>query len=176
MISCCWFFPLEQILETWLWRMKARGSEVLHEEPFCVISKPTKLSPLAVVWTLVRWELVFWSICLLWWSLRGRNPPTQLALGSSSSWRTGHTKALCDGVITVATQTWGICQFCNWQLRMVAMSCSPQVTMPWNYPPKHINMFTIQKWEGRLYGCKRLLLKAGNYKRNDYPASLGHLC
>lgn len=33
-------------------------SEVLDEEPLCVISKPTKLSPLAVVWTLVWWELV----------------------------------------------------------------------------------------------------------------------
>lgn len=32
---------------------------MLHEEPLCAISKPTKLSPLAVVWTLVRWELVF---------------------------------------------------------------------------------------------------------------------
>lgn len=32
-----------------------------------------------------RWcggNLFVWSICLLWWSLRGRNPPTQLAFGS----------------------------------------------------------------------------------------------
>lgn len=35
---------------------------MLHEERLCVISKPTKLSPLAVVWMLVWWELV----CLLY--------------------------------------------------------------------------------------------------------------
>lgn len=31
---------------------------MLYEERLCVISKATKLSPLAVVWTLVWWELV----------------------------------------------------------------------------------------------------------------------
>lgn len=70
--------------ETWLWMIKAGGSEVLHEEPLCVISKP----PNCHRWQLFgRWcggNLFAWSICLLWWSLGrgGGDPPTQLALGS----------------------------------------------------------------------------------------------
>lgn len=85
----------------------------------------------------------FWSICLLWWSLRGETLPLNWDVGIQSGWRTGHTKALCDGVITVTAQTWGMCQLCNWQLGMVAMSCTPQVTMAWNHPPPpNNNMFT----------------------------------
>lgn len=68
--------------ETWLWRMKARGSEVLHEQRLCAISKPTKLSPLAVVWTLVWWELVCLVYLFVVMVSEGGNPPTQLALGS----------------------------------------------------------------------------------------------
>lgn len=45
--------------------------------------------------------------CLLWWSLRGeRVPPTQLPLVPGI----GHTKAQCDGVITVAAQSCRMCQ------------------------------------------------------------------
>lgn len=61
--------------------MKARGSEVIHEEPLCVISKPTKLSPLAVVWMLVWWELVCLVYLFVVMVAEGGNPPTQLALG-----------------------------------------------------------------------------------------------
>ena len=62
--------------------MKARGSEVLHEEPLCVISKPTKLSPLAVVWTLVWWELVCLVYLFVVMVAEGGHPAAQLALGS----------------------------------------------------------------------------------------------
>lgn len=55
---------------------------MLHEEPLCAISKPTKLSPLAVVWTLVRWELVCLVYLFVVMVSEGGNPPTQLALGS----------------------------------------------------------------------------------------------
>lgn len=55
---------------------------MLHEEPLCAISKPTKLSPLAVVWTLVWWELVFLVYLFVVMVSKGGSPPTQLALGS----------------------------------------------------------------------------------------------
>lgn len=83
--------------------------------------------------------------------LWGGKPTHSIGLGIQSSWRTSHTKAQCDGVITVTAQSWGMCQLCNWRLRMVAMSCSPQVTMPWNHSPKPLNnMFTNQNCEDRL--------------------------
>ena len=88
---------------------------MLHEEPLCVISKPTKLSPLAVVWTLVWWELV----CLVYLFVvmvaegGGGEPSHSIGPGFQRSWRTGHTKAQCDGVITVKAQSWGMCQLCN---------------------------------------------------------------
>lgn len=84
-------------------------SEVLDEEPLCVISKPTKLSPLAVVWTLVWWELVCRFYLFVVMVAEEEKKPTShsIALGFQRSWRTGHTKALCDGVITVNAQNWG---------------------------------------------------------------------
>lgn len=120
--------------ETWLWRMKARGSQVLHEEPLCAISKPTKLSPLAVVWTLLWWELVCLVYLFVVMVSEGVKPSHPIGLGFQSSWRTGHTKAQCDGVITVTAHSSRMCQLSNWQLHMVAMSCSPLVTVPWNHP------------------------------------------
>lgn len=81
----------------------------------------------------------------------GGKPSHSIGLGFQSSLRTGHTKAQCDGVITVKAKSLGMCQLRNWWLRMVAISCSPQVIMPWNHPPKPLNnMFTNQKWEDRL--------------------------
>lgn len=83
--------------------------------------------------------------------LWGGKPSHLIGLGFQSSWRTGHTKAQCDGVITVTAQSCGMCQLCNWRHRMVAMSCSPQVTMPWNHIPKPLkNMFTNQNWLWRM--------------------------
>lgn len=86
---------------------------MLHEEPLCVTSKPTKLSPLAVVWTLVWWELVCLVYLFVVMVSEGEKPSHSIGLGIQSSWRTGHTKAQCDGVITVTAQSWGMCQFCN---------------------------------------------------------------
>lgn len=85
---------------TWLWKMKSGDSEVLHEQPLCVKSKPSKLSPLAVVWTLVRWELVLGACLFVVMVSKGGKPSHSIGSGIQSSWRTGHTKALCDGVIT----------------------------------------------------------------------------
>lgn len=85
--------------------MKAGDSEVLYEQALCVKSKPSRLSPLAVVWTLVRWELVL-GVCLFVVMVsKGGKPSHSIGFGIRSSWRTGHTKALCDGVITAAAQT-----------------------------------------------------------------------
>lgn len=55
---------------------------MLHEEPLCAIPKPTKLSPLAVVWTSMRWELVCLVYLFVVMVSEEGNPPTQLALGS----------------------------------------------------------------------------------------------
>lgn len=80
---------------------------------FVLNQKPSKLSPLAVVWTLVRWELVLGDCLFVVMVSKGGKPSHSIGLGIQSSWRTGHTKALCDGVITVAAQTRGRANFVN---------------------------------------------------------------
>lgn len=85
---------------------------MLHEEPLCVISKPTKLSPLAVVWMLVWWELVCLVYLFVVMDSEGETSHS-IGLGFHSRWRTGPTKTQCDGVITVTAQSWGMCQLCN---------------------------------------------------------------
>lgn len=113
---------------TWRWKMKAGASEVLHEQPLCVESKPSKLSPLAVVWTVVRWELVL-GVCLFVVMVsKGSKPSHSIGLASQGSWRTGHTKALCDGVITVAAQTRGRANSVNDSL--VWLPCSALLKSP----------------------------------------------
>lgn len=86
---------------------------MLHEQPLCVKSKASKLSALAVVWTLVRWELVLGACLFVVMVSKGGKPSLSIGSGIQSSWRTGHTKALCDGVIAVAAQTRGMCQLRN---------------------------------------------------------------
>lgn len=86
---------------------------MLHEEPLCAISKPNKLSPLAVVWMPMRWELVCLVYLFVVMVSEGGKPSYSIGLGMQSSWRTGHTKAQCGGVITVTAQSWGMCQLCN---------------------------------------------------------------
>lgn len=164
---------LPSIWETWTWLIKARGSEVPHEGRLCVISKPTKLSPLAVVWTLVWWELVCLVYLFVVMVSQGGNPPTQLALGSRVAggqvlqWRSVMGSSLSQ------PRVWGMCQLYNWRHHMVAMSCSPQVTIH-----QHLSKTCLRTKTGRMgyRDEKRLLLKAGEYKRNHHPASQDHLC
>lgn len=54
---------------------------MFHEEPLCAISKPSKLSPLAVVWTSAWWELVLFLVYLFVVMVckGGGGAPTQLA-------------------------------------------------------------------------------------------------
>lgn len=42
-------------------RGRQEAPKRFHEQPLCAISKPRKLSPLAVVWTSAWWELVLSS-------------------------------------------------------------------------------------------------------------------
>lgn len=131
-------------LGSWLWRMKASAS---WRTSLCDI----KTNQTVTVGSCLDVGAVGTCLSGLFVCCDGGKPSHSIGLGIQSSWRTGHTKAQCDGVITVTAQSWGMCQLCNWRLRMVAMSCSPQVTMPWNHPPKALNnMFTNQNWEDRL--------------------------
>lgn len=84
--------------------------------------------------------------------LWGGKPSHSIGLGIQSSWRTGHTKAQCDGVITVTAQTLGGCA--NFVTDgFVWLPCPALLKSPC---PKTIhqnplnNMFTNQNWEDRL--------------------------
>lgn len=54
---------------------------VVREEPLCVLSQPTQLSPLAVVWMVVWWELVCLFYLFVVMASEGGRHPTQFALG-----------------------------------------------------------------------------------------------
>lgn len=56
---------------------------VVREEPLCGLSQPTQLSPLAVVWMVVWWELVCLFYLFVVMASEGGRPPTQFALGPS---------------------------------------------------------------------------------------------
>lgn len=93
--------------KSWLQKVNESKLKSVHEGRLCALSKPTKLSPLAFVWTPVWWELVclvFLPVVMV--SEGGEGPPTQLPPVPGI----GHTKAQCDGVIAVAAQSCRMCQ------------------------------------------------------------------
>lgn len=119
----------------WLWEIKAGPPSGPWRTSLCVITtNPTVTVGSCLDGSVVGTCLPVLFVCCdgLW----GRETSHSICLGSQSSWRTGQTKAEFDRVITVTTQTWGMCQLFNWQPRMVAMSGSPQVTLLWNYRPQ----------------------------------------
>lgn len=133
-------------------------SEVLDEEPLCVISKPTKLSPLAVVWTLVWWELVcrfYLFVVMVAEEEKKKPPPTQLPLGSREAGGQVIQRRCVMGSSLSMPRIGGMCQLCNWRLGMAAISCSPQVILPWDHPPKPINVFLKPQLGERTVGDKK---------------------
>lgn len=128
-------------------RWKPETQKCFMNNIFVWNQKPSKLSPLAVVWTPVRWELVLGACLFVVMVSKGGKPSHSIGFGIQSSWRTGHTMALCDGVITVAAQTWGCANFVTDSL--VWLPYSALLKSPCPETIHHIPSTCLQTQAGR---------------------------
>lgn len=118
------------------------------------------------------------------WGGKKKPPPTQLPLGSREAGGQVIQRRCVMGSSLSMPRIGGMCQLCNWRLGMAAISCSPQVILPWDHPPKPINVFLKPQLGERTVGDKKKkekkkkqdFLKACVYKRNDRPVSQEHIC
>lgn len=152
---------------------------MLHEAPLCGISKATKLSPLAVVWTLVLWELVCLVYLFVVMVSEGRkrgggDPPTQLALGSRETGGQVIQRRSVKGSSLSQPRFGGCANFVTDGLVWLPRPALLKSPCPVSIHQKHVYEPKLGGWA---VGIKeKLLLKAEDYKRNNNPASQDDLC